>query len=152
MESCGVTRAEPITHLFLPRYQLMSFTNKYWSHPAPTNIHLWTNIERGESTRTWRFFAVGTVSNSPHSYNIQSSLFCAEINENMVLHKKTKKMTYAKFEGGWNRVFDIAGIYSKKWMVRSLDWCNAVLDRFWNRKSSWNSWSYSEKCVWLLLA
>lgn len=43
-----------------------------------------------------RFFAVGTVSNSPHSYSIQSSLFSSNFKGGMVLQKKMKKMTWAK--------------------------------------------------------
>jgi len=58
-----------------------------------------------------KFFAVGTVSNSPHSYSIQSSLFSSNFNDGMVLQKKSKKMTWPK--STWGRKHDLTNSQAK---------------------------------------
>lgn len=72
-----------ITHRFHPRYQLMSFTHKYWSphknnltlsHPLTVFLRLWAEREKKRYFANWKFFAEGTVSNSPFSYSIQEQL------------------------------------------------------------------------------
>ena len=67
---------------------ISSWTNKHTS---------WTNTSRGEPDRTRRFFAVGAVSNNPHSYSIQKSLSCSNFKESLVLHKKMEKFDLGKF-------------------------------------------------------
>ena len=65
-----------ITHRFHPRYQLKSFTHKYWSpHTSPLTSHSQSPVrEREKEYAIWKFFAEGTVSNSPFSYSIQVQL------------------------------------------------------------------------------
>ena len=73
----------------------------------PNTHSITVNSARGVSELR-RFFAVGTVSNSPHSYSIQSSLFSSNFKSRMVLHKKMKKMTWPKSTLGsktWSHEF-----------------------------------------------
>ena len=109
-----------ITHRFHPRYQLMSFTNKYWSpHKSHTSSHPLTvtckREERKNEIEIWKFFAEGTVSNSPFSYSIQVQL-AGHINSALILRLKNGPAA-----GQWARL-EVWDRYHSSLTPHSLAW------------------------------
>jgi hypothetical protein len=126
----------PRTHRHLPRYWLRSFGNKYWSHP-----HTPSGCSRNytESGWDWRFLAVGTVSNSPYSYNIQGVTGCSGNGKKAFFPKNGAKGDLAGWPRGRVRTFDLPTIFlarqNMRWMRTAVG--NIILKE--NRESDQNS-------------
>jgi hypothetical protein len=66
--------------------------NKYWS----PRIRQPTSRSLEEDVADWRFFAVGTVSNSPYSYSIHGILFCSAFEQRLIYWKMALPPTLAR--------------------------------------------------------